>query len=290
MAAPFQGTIPGLPSGNTIPQQSVPPPVNINRGGAQSDVHWKLSTIEPRDLKFKNFTVTGQMPIDEDGISYAMNELVSTASTYGIPHPFIQWIRGELEVISFNVVLFSRDSEEDISSMFEEMKRLKLYVPELKRIPICRFTYGNIISVKCMIKGLGEVKFARARTDGQARKITFRLTLHRYVPIVINEIDRNKKPKFSRMQTVSGDGRMYENIAGREYGLAAAIYGDRLRKLNRAEPFAVADGGATKVPRFDKISGDRIEPEFYGFRDSREDVANMLQQRMKNRNSLFLVT
>jgi hypothetical protein len=288
--SPFSGT-PGQPTGNTSPSPSIPPaaPTGVGAPSTQGDVHWKLETIEPKNLKFINFSISGQFPVKEEGITVRMNDVVPDVGTFGIAQPFIQWVRGEVEIISFDVVLFSRDKNEDPKVLFDNIAKVKTFVKELGRTPVCRFTYGNILSVKCMVLGFGEVKYSRPRTDGKARKIEFTLTLKRFNPYKIEEIDRNKKPKFSRMQSTAGDLRMYEVLARREYGSESAIYGDRLRKLNRANPFASEDGGRTKVPVAERVVGGPLAPEFHGFRIDRDTVAEVFRDRAVARNARVLV-
>lgn len=281
------------PTGSTVPTSqgafaTLPDPV---RGGPQGDVHWKLETIEPSGLEFKNFTVSGQFPVKEEGISIRMNQVLPDTGTYNMPFPFVQWVRGQVQVISFDVVLFSRDKDENILAMFKEMERLQTYVPELGRIPVCRFTYGNILSVKCMVEGFGEVKIARPRTDGKARKIEFPISLKRFQPFKVPSQDSNAPVKRSMRRIVGGDDRMYEVIARRIYGVENAIYGVRLRreKENRRYPFAAQDGEKVQIPRKDKVVIGSISPTFYAFQIGREDVANAFLARAVARNNRFLI-
>jgi len=294
----FDGDIDGLDSpvastssGNVIPRNITPyfGSIDYRRQGPQGDVHWKLETIEPVGLQFQNFVVSGQLPVSEEGITLSYNQVVAETGVYGLPLPFVQWVRGEVQIVTFDVMLFSRDKDEDILTMFNEMARVTQYIDELKRIPLCRFTYGNILSIKCLVGGFGEVKIARPRNDGKARKIEFTLTLKRYQPYELKETDPNKPVKKSRMQVVSGDERMYEILARKEYGFANAIYGDRLRKLNRAEPFAVADEGKAKIPKGKIILAERIQPEYHAFNMNNESVAEMFLTRAVARNGRTLV-
>lgn len=278
------------PTGNVIPGQSpFFADVDVNRQGPQGDVHWKIETIEPPGLKFQNFTVVGQFPVKEEGIKISINQNLAEAATYGVPHPFVQWIRGELNIISFDVVLFSRDENEDILSIWQRMLRLQTYVPELNRPPICRFTYGDIVSMKVQVAGFGDVQIYRPKASGKARRIEFAITLKRFVPYKIEEIDRNKPPKFSRNQIVSGENRMYEQLAKKEYGIESALLGDQLRKLNRANPFAAEDGGVVRIPRVDKVIGRRLEPEYYAFDIRDEKVSAVFTKRVEKRKNIFLV-
>jgi len=280
------------PTGNTIP--SVRPffgAVDPNRQGPQGDVHWKLETIEPSGLNFKNFIVSGQLPVKEEGITIRMNQVIPDASTYNMPFPFVQWVRGEVQVITFDVILFSRDKNENILSMFKEMARLQDYVSELGRIPLCRFTYSNILSLKCLIQGFGDVKIARPRNDGEARKIEFTMSLKRFTPFKVPTQDRNKPIKRSMRRLVAGDDRMYEIIARRTYGFENAIYGVRLRREleNRGFPFAADEGSKVQIPRADKVVVGIISPAFHAFQLGREAVSDMFLARAVARNDRFLI-
>jgi len=265
--------------------------VDPNRQGPQGDVHWKLETIEPTGLSFKNFTVSGQLPVKEEGVTIRMNQVLPDAGTYNMPFPFIQWVRGQVQVITFEVMLFSRDKDEDILSMFREMARLQTFVPELGRTPVCRFTYSNVLSVKCMVEGFGDVKIARPRNDGKARKIEFTMTLKRFQPFKVPSQDPSAPVRRSMRRIVGGDDRMYETIARRVYGFEQAIYGVRLRREleNRRYPFAAQDGEKVQIPRADKVVVGRISPTFYGFQIGREDVSDMFLTRAVARNNRFLI-
>ncbi len=140
-----------------------------------------------------------------------------------------------------------------------------------------------------MVRGFGDVKIARPKPDGSARKIEFTMTLARFKPYTLNEIDVTKPASESRMQICSGDKRMYETLARREYGDAYAIYGDRLRKRNRKNGFAVPDGERTKVPSAAVILKERIIQDFHGFRKEKPNVASMLNDRINNRRNRVLV-
>jgi hypothetical protein len=267
--------------------QGQPNPDPPSRSSTQGDVHWRLKTIEPPGLKFKNFQVAGQFPVEEEGIGIAMNQNVPEAGSYGVPFPFVQWIRGELQVVTLPVVLYSRDKDENIKFFFDEMAKFITYVPELKRIPTARFTYGDIISIKCICRGFGEVKIARPKPDGKARRIDFTMTLARFEKYTLLNFDVNAKPSESRYQVVSGNNRMYERLAFREWG--SALHGDRLRKRNRRYAFAAADGEKVKVPSGDIILNEAVKPEFFPFKTDREEVALANLNKYNARNAKILV-
>lgn len=275
---PFAPTIPPAGAGNPIPSSVY---------SQQGDVQWKITTIEPPGLKFKNFSVTGQFPVTEEGIGYTYNQSIPETGSYGVPHPFVQWIRGELEVVTLPVVLFSRNKNEDITYIFNEFKKLITYYKELRRIPVCRFRYGKDINIKCICRGFGDVKISRPKSDGTIRRYDFTVTLARFVPYELVSIDVNKKPFESRYELVSGNERMYERLAFKEFG--DAIYGDRLRKRNSMYAFAADEDTKVKIPSSDIILSEGVSPDFFSFQIENEDVAEMNIDRYDARNNRTLV-
>ncbi len=271
-------TFPGLNTGTKVSHQG--------------DVHWKITTLENKDSTFQNFVLKGQFPVEDEGIGYTVNAVVPEAASAGIFHPFIQWVRGQLEVVTLPVLFYSRDTSENILYFFEQAKRL-MEDMGYGRPPLCKFTYGNILSLKVLIRGFGEVKIARPKTDGSARKIDFTITMARYNPydvsVANSSADLPGRFHESKMIVVSGERRMYELIAKREYGPGNAIFGDRLRKRNRSEPFAVSDGGKAKVPSARVILPEYVQPEFHGFNVGNEATAKMIQSKFSARNSRILV-
>jgi hypothetical protein len=258
----------------------------------QGDVHWKLETIENKDSNFQNFKLQGQFPVGDEGIGYTVNAVVPEAASAGMFHPFIQWVRGQLEVVTLPVLFYSRDTTENITYFFQQAKRL-MEDMGYGRPPLIKFTYGSILSLKVLVRGFGEVKIARPKPDGSARRIDFTVTMARYNPydvsVANSSADLPGRFHESKMVQVSGERRMYEVIARREFGPDASIYGDRLRKRNRAEPFAVSDGGLTKVPSSRIILAEFVTPEYHGFNDGNEDTAKMIQAKFSARNARTLV-
>lgn len=271
-------TFPGLNTGSKVTRQG--------------DVHWKIQTIENKDSNYQNFVLQGQFPVPDEGIGYTVNAMVSEAASAGMFHPFIQWVRGQLETVTLPVLFYSRDTSENIKYYFETAKRL-LSDMGYGRPPITKFTYGDILSMKVLVTGFGEVKIARPKPDGSARKIEFTISMSRYNPydvsVANSSADLPGRFHESKYVKVSGERRMYEVIARREFGPGNTIYGDRLRKRNRSEPFAVSDGGKTKVPGARVILAEYVQPEYHGFNLGDEDTAKMIQARFAARNARKLV-
>lgn len=284
-ADPFQDGLDDLP--DTFPGLS-----NGSKVTRQGDIHWKITTVEPKDSNFQNFTIQGQFPVTEDGIGYTVNATVPEAASAGMFIPFVQWVRGNAQTITLPVLFYSRDKTENIKYYLDQTLRL-LSDMGYGRPPLCKFTYGQILSLKVLITGFGEIKIARPKTDGSARKIEFTISMTRYNPydvsVANSSADLPGRYHESKMVVASGERRMYEMIARREFGPQNAIYGDRLRKRNRANPFAVADGGKTKVPSARVILPENVQPEYHGFNFSDEATAKMIQSKFSARNSRKLV-
>lgn len=254
----------------------------------QGDVHWKLTTVESV-RSYRNFSVVGQFPVPDDGIGYTLNNTVAEMGAHGQRHPLIQWIRGELEVVTVPVVLFSRHSQEDIEQKFQDIKKMRDWDKLLARSPVCRFTYGSILGVLCVVKGLEDVKIFRPRPDGKARRIQFTITLHRYVPYKLRSIDTTKPPYESRAHRVGRLDGSWEMVAAREYGPESALHGDRLRKRNRRQAFAPVIGEDIHIPNRDIILEETVEPEFHAFVRGDEAAEQAVLDKFVARNSLFRV-
>lgn len=260
-----------------------------SRDSIHGKTHWKLETIEPASNQFPKFAVKGQFPLS-DGIKVKMDNIIGVTGSYGRQDPLIQWITGELETVTFEVFLFSRDSKENIDRWFTQFKQLLKKNKQLRRPPLCRFTFGSIYSTKCLVKGFGEVEFSQPKDDGSSRQIKFGLTLSKYKPYKIKELDRNKPLHYSRKSLVSGKDILWENIAAEEWGVENAIYGDRLRKLNRSMAFAAKEEKLVTIPDGSIILNEIIQPEFHGFNRAKESVAENLINKIVSRKNKTLVT
>ncbi len=263
--------------------------LTVSKGRRNADVHWKIATVEPKNSPWKrsNFTVVGQFPLPEDGLKYLVQNVIADAGGLGLANPFVQWIRGEKQTISFEAHLFAEHNAMDIKTLFNAILRTMTFVPELNRPPVCRFTYGNILSLLVLVQG-GEVQIKRPRTDGKARYIIWPLTLIRFVPYKL-KILSTSGIKESRHERVTEERRMYEILAAREYGTENAIFGDRLRKRNRSAPFAAEDESTVKVPNLDIILQEIVEPEFHGFTIGNEAAQEAFLNRVVNRAGRVLV-
>lgn len=253
-----------------------------------SDVHWKISTVESV-RSYSNITITGQFPVTEDGVTWELNSSVPDVGAMGHAHPIIQWVKNEIEEISLSIVLFSRHRDEDIMPRFKNLKKLRDRDNLLRRAPICRFTYGSIISMLCQVRSLGGVKIERPTQNGRARRIDLSLTLVRYEPYKIKEVDSTKPQKESLYHTVGRHEQSWEMLAVKTYGPEMALYGDRLRKRNKSQAFSAEIGTEVKIPNREIIIRELIEPEWHGFKRGDETAEQMVLDKFIARNDHYLV-
>lgn len=277
------------PLGSVAPVDVFDGPQGINKGTRSGDVHWRIETVEPKNSPWKrsNFVVKGQFPVTEDGVKFNVTSVIGDAGGLGLAHPFTQWIRGEKQTISFTVILFSEHNGQDLRTLLNQLLRLVVADTALGRPPVCKFTYGSVLSLLVLCQG-GEIQIKRARTDGKARHIIWPLTLVRFVPYELEILQTGVK-KESRHEFVTEERRMYEVLAAREFGTSNAIFGDRLRKRNREGPFAAIDQTSVKIPNGDIILNEEVTPEFHAF--DVEDIAaqEAMLKRIQNRKERFLV-
>lgn len=252
-----------------------------SRQAVYGQTFWKLETIESKANKFQNITIKGQFPLEK--VKVKMDNTVPSTGSYGQQAPLIQWIKGELKVVTFDVVLFSRDFLENIDVKFKEFQQVLLKNKDLNRPPICRFTYGNALSLPCVVRGFGDVEYDRLKEDKNSRQIKFSITLAAYKDYKIKEIDRNKPPHYSKHTLLAGEDRMWEKIAAKEYGPENALYGDILRKLNKSMAFAAETEVLVTIPTDYLVLNEDIRPEFHGFNKGNEfateNIINKIVER-----------
>lgn len=265
-------------------------PQGIDKGIISGDVHWKIETVEPKNSPWKrsNFVVRGQFPVTEDGVKFNVTNVIGDAGGLGLAHPFTQWIRGEKQTISFTVVLFAEHNGHDIRTLFNQLLKLVEADTALGRPPVCKFTYGSILSVLVLVQG-GEIQIRRARTDGKARHIVWPISLVRWVPYELEQALQTGPQKESRHEFVTEERRMYEILAAREFGTSNALFGDRLRKRNREGPFAALDLSSVKIPNADIILNEPVTPEFHAFDVNGIAAQQAMLNRIQNRKERFLV-
>ena len=225
----------------------------------------------------------------EDGVTVDLNSTIPESGGQGQEHPLIQWVKGNVQTISLPVMLFSRDELEDIEPRYENLKKLWARDRLLKRPPVCRFTFGRVLSTLCKIRSLGGVKIYPLRPGGKARQIDLTITLVRYVPLKLVEADTRKPVRESLQYTVGRGERSYEMLAVRLYGQGAALWGDRLRKRNQDQAFAAGIGSEVKIPSSNIVLKEKVQPEFHVFKRGDATAEARVREMFVARNALTAV-
>lgn len=129
----------------------------------------------------------------------------------------------------------------------------------------------------------------RLRSDGKARRIVFTITLVKYLPYKLDEVDPTMPYHDSRHHIVGEFEQSWEMLAVKEYGPEMVLFGDRLRKRNRANAFAAPVGSEALIPAATRIEGETITPEFHAFKRGSETAEQVVLNKFVARNALFKV-
>ena len=210
-------------------------------------------TIKSRET---GITVVGQFPADvisQGPISSVFGDITSVNQS----QPITQWLRGNLDTMSFQSLLMSKDNDHDIKSKWDSLKKLARRDSNLKRLPVCIFTVGQHIALVCYLESISNIQL-KVRNSGKLNKVDFTLTLRRYTPNVQQPTDPNKPESLSRGRR-SKQGESYESIAADEYG--HAIYGDVLRRYHRYKPDLEEGDRVHVLPLLYVLRQKKLEPQ-----------------------------
>lgn len=208
---------------------------------------------------------------------------IASANSPNSQYPIIQWVSGELETISFSAKLWATDSTD--VSVDERLNRLEDLVKrnsDLKRPPICGFTWGNVPSllVHCLVRSLGGITYDEVRDDGSLRGVSLQIELARYEEVEFEVTDPSNPERYTRVRRAK-KGDTYESIALDEYG--DPTLGILLRQLNpRVAGMDLADlNSKDPVHIFPEeyLAMLQIEPEFHAFKSGVGNEASEERRR-----------
>jgi len=187
---------------------------------------WSLSSPEA------SLSVTGQFPIEEIDLG-SIGGTFADITSVNQAHPITQWVRGNLENITFEATLRAMDEDDEIGPAWETMQKFARRDSDLLRQPVCEFAYGSDIAMTCFVDSISNIRAGYLRPDGSLRDIKFTVTLRRYVPSVQRSTDPSEPESLSRFRYAK-TGDSYESIAFDEYN--QAIFGEILRRFHRYRP------------------------------------------------------
>lgn len=167
--------------------------------------------------------------------------------TLGLDQPILQFVRGELETIQFNVKVFARHQgllglagaagvggigagidAENIRATVDQIKNLARKDPDLGRPHVWVFAIGEEFSQQIVVQSVGGIRYDRFRpSDGSLRGVLFSMTLWRYEPFVPPE---TTTVVAESLVTSFKTGETYEHVAKRVHG--DPLLGEALRRRN----------------------------------------------------------
>jgi hypothetical protein len=223
---------------------------------------WVLSDLD------RNEDVVGQF-IPQD-VTKTVSGSIAHGAVTGGQHPILQWVAGDVEIVTFRAKLWAADSTDlTVEDRLERLEGLVKRAADLGRPPVCAFSWGFLgtLTLDCLVKSLGGVTYDEVRPDGSLRGASLTITLERYEAPELTITDPSVPEKFTRVRRARR-GDTYESVALEEYG--DALLGVLLRQLNPRVPgMQLADLRARDpihVFPEEYLRTLRIEPKFHAFR------------------------
>jgi hypothetical protein len=166
----------------------------------------------------------------------------------GMDTPVSQFVSGDAESLSMDLLVDTYESGEDVSDHIAELDRLVSVDGERHAPPICKFVWGDL-SFTAIVESLKK-EFTLFMPDGRPVRATVSLSLKRY-ETVTKQIESEPRSSADRtkVRRVTGDQSLW--------AIAAAEYGDpgewrRIADANGiSDPRSVAAGTELVVPSID---------------------------------------
>ncbi len=222
---------------------------------------WTLTDLDRKE------DIVGQFIAQN--VTKNLSAKIANNSSYNSQYPIIQWVGGELETITFTAKFFAHDEKDfSVDDRLDRLEKLTKRNDDLKRIPVCTFTLGDVPSlyIDCLVKSIGGITYDEPRNDGTIRGVTLQITLVRYREVEFKATDPTVPESFTRIRRAK-KGDLYEDIALDEYGdpelgillrqMNPLVPGMDLSELNPKDPIHI-------FPEEHLLTFD-IEPEFHGF-------------------------
>ena len=201
-------------------------------------IKWKLYDVD------HGATIEGQFgPI---GLTRDLGSNVGEFSSLNRQDPVIQWLSGAGESYTFDAMMFAADSFSSIQPQIRAMENLVKRDPDLRRPPVCRFTYGTEISAMVIVENLGGIRYGEARIfGGMLRSAMLTITLRKYVPYSPAEEEQTAEAPTETYYRPAKLGDTHEIVAKQRYG--AAIKGVNLRARFPSLDISITPGEVVPV-------------------------------------------
>jgi len=198
-----------------------------------------------------------QFPITN--LTHGISQSYGDASSLSRAEPIQQWLKGDVETITFEAMAFAEHRFMDITDYVAYMKSASKKDEKLGRPPIWTFIYGTLINEIVVIESC-QFRYGEPRVNanmGTPRDVYFNISLRKYTPFDIELTDPNALPSDTfYVRAKSGD--TWEHLAHREYG--DADLGDIVRRRNHDKRKLTANN-YVKMPKFERVRNDVLTPE-----------------------------
>lgn len=160
----------------------------------------------------------------------------STTGTVGLDQPVLQFIRGELETITFQAKVWAEHGGDantqpaNIKEMVDKIRNLPRIDRTLKRPHVWTLTWTDEYQADVVVRSVGGIKYDAARPEGLTpssfRGVLFSMDLARYVQYDAKQLIGAAESLIIYVK----EGETYESLALRLYGDPSL--GDSLRRRN----------------------------------------------------------
>jgi hypothetical protein len=217
--------------------------------------------------------VSGQF--QAEGIEETRNNSYAEAPVYRQEGPILQFIRKEIDTMTFQARFFSDSIVYSLLDKYNEVLALTEPDPIRDRPPLCLFVCGEIGWFdNVIIKSVGPIKHGDPAFWGRMRTLDFSITMQRHIPFTISS-----SPALESMYYPCGVGETFETVAEKVYG--SAILATYLRYKN-PDMTECAKEKTIKVPEKKLTKGWISEPKsvvFDGREDTEEQLLSMYDRR-----------
>jgi hypothetical protein len=209
---------------------------------------WFLLNTDTMQLLKGDFAPTST--VEEVKANYAQH------TALGMQKTILQFLHGEADKISANIVLFNSHSlDSNVESTIATLKEWTKRDPVWKRPPILSFWVGDahVEMTDCMIESLGNITYGQPSFFGGVRHVTLTLNLLKYESYTIKE-KGIYETRYARVK----QNDYYEMLCTREYG--SPLMGDVIRHRH-ATNLNPQIGDIVKLPSIEAIRKETVEPK-----------------------------
>lgn len=171
-------------------------------------------------IKFLDGTRAGQEIVGDfeprNGVDLQAGASVTQSSGLGDQGSLVSFVGGQSDSLSVTVELFSDGVMDDISGRLDELLSLVRRDPKIKRIPICRFSWGTWLARDVMFVS-APFRIIRLWANGSPAQVAVSLSMVQVSSLEIETTDPSALPPES-IEVVAAQGDTFELIAQRYYG------------------------------------------------------------------------